>query len=965
MKRRITLYLLYLVVLSCAFPQSRAGSASQQPKTSPLTAQILSSYEGQTVTSIELAGRPDIDTVRYSSSLIQQAGQPFSKQKLDETIAVLKRNGKFEEVQLQIEPEGGGVRILLVLEPAIYFGIFQFPGAERFSYSRLVQVSNYPPQEGFFQAEVEPELRVDTMHGLANIFFNTTLNKRAKFGNVTITGTTTQEAASLAEDLQGIRARLRGAAIRPGKTYSYSNIRNANKYLQSRLEKQDRLDAKVQSRGTEYRADTNRADIYFDVETGPVIHVDVKGAHLWSWTKKSLLPVYQGAGVDPELVQEGRQALISYFQSKGYFDVTVSSQFNRAGSVDTIVYQIAKGEKHKVTAVDVAGNKNIRTSDLMNHVAVQKGHLFSRGKFSDNLVRTSSKNLAALYESEGYSSVKVTPQVNRQGGDIRIRFTVEEGPQDIVKALRLEGADTFPESSFAPGGLKLAEGRAYSQKLVESDRTNILANYLKAGYLTASFRETAHSVFKNDPHHLDVVYHIYEGPRVYTANLITLGRQRANQRLIDEDTATIEPEKPLTETALLASESKLYEHPGVFDWAEVDPKRQITTQTQEDVLVKVHESKRNQLTYGFGFEIINRGGSVPSGTVALPNLPPVGLPSNFTTSQRTFYGPRGTFQYTRNNLRGKGESLSFTGFAGRLDQRVAAYYINPRLRWTRWSATASASYELDQENPIYSSREGLGSYQIQRFLDASKANVFFLRYSFSKTDLTRLEIPELVPPEDQHVRLSTIAANFTRDTRDNPLDEHKGMLQSVELDLNTIPLGSSVDFAKLILQSAYYKRIAHDIIWANSVRIGLAQPFAGSRVPLSEEFFTGGGNTLRGFPLDSAGPQREVPVCSSAPVSCTLIQVPTGGNELLILNSELRIPLPIKKGLSLVTFYDGGNVFPTVGFHDFTSLYSNNVGLGFRYATPVGPIRFDIGRNLNPVPGIKATQYFVTIGQAF
>jgi len=958
----------------------------QQPKTSPLTTQILPSYEGQAVTSIELAGRPDIDIEHYAKDITLRSGEPFSKQKMDETIAALKRSGRFEEVQLQVEPLGDGIGVLLVLEPAIYFGIFQFPGAERFSYSRLVQVSNFPPQtpfnrgeiqrdtnnllsffrqEGFFRVEVNPEVKVDAEHGLANVIFHTTLGKRAKFGNTVIAGTTAPQAEGLADNLRGLRARVRGAAIRPGKTYHYSNVTNANKYLQSRLEKQDRLAAKVQPHGAQYHADTNRADIHFDVHTGPEIHVEVKGAHLWSWTRKSLLPVYHGAGVNPELVQEGRQALASYFQSKGYFDVKVTSQFNRGASANTIIYEIAKGKKHKVTAVDVAGNKNITPGDAMNQVAVHKGNLFSHGKFSDNLVRTSSKNLEALYKSQGYSSVRVTPHVEKSHGDIRVRFTIDEGPQDIVQSLKIEGAETFPESSFAPSGLTLAEGKAYSQKLVESDRANIVAHYLEAGYLMASFRETANPVAKNDPHRLNVVYHIYEGPRVYTGNMITLGRQKTKQRLIDEDTGTIKPERPLTETDLLASESKLYGHPGVFDWAEVDPKRQITTQAQEDVLIKVHESKKNELTYGFGFEIINRGGSVPSGTVALPNLPPIGLPSSFTTSQRTFYGPRGTIKYTRNNLRGKGESLSFTGFAGRLDQRVAAYYIDPRLRWTRWSGTTSASYEFNQENPIYSSRMALASYQMQRFLDQSKANIFFLRYSFSKTDLTRIEIPELVPPEDQHVRLSTVAANFTRDTRDNPLDEHKGMLHIAELDFNTTKLGSSVDFAKLNLQSAYYKRIFHDIVWANSIRIGLAQPFAGSRVPLSEKFFTGGGNTLRGFPLDSAGPQRQVPVCSAAPVSCTFIQVPTGGNEMLILNSEFRIPLPIRKGLGIVAFYDGGNVFPNVGFHDFTSLYSNNVGLGLRYATPVGPIRIDIGHNLNPVPGIKSTQYFVSIGQAF
>jgi outer membrane protein insertion porin family len=93
--------------------------------------------------------------------------------------------------------------------------------------------------------------------------------------------------------------------------------------------------------------------------------------------------------------------------------------------------------------------------------------------------------------------------------------------------------------------------------------------------------------------------------------------------------------------------------------------------------------------------------------------------------------------------------------------------------------------------------------------------------------------------------------------------------------------------------------------------------------------------------------------------------VPTGGTQLLILNSEFRFPVPLKKGLSFVTFYDGGNVFESIGLNNFADRYSNSVGIGFRYATPVGPIRLDIGRNLNPMPGVKATQIFITLGQAF
>jgi outer membrane protein assembly factor BamA len=576
------------------------------------------------------------------------------------------------------------------------------------------------------------------------------------------------------------------------------------------------------------------------------------------------------------------------------------------------------------------------------------------------------RNLKAIYESEGFSSVEVASSVINHGGDIQVAFRVTEGPRDVVNSLTIEGADTLPESHFAPDGLKLAVGQPYSQAHIKEDRANIAAHYLQAGYLNSSFRETAGAVSKSERHRINVVYHIYEGPKVVAGELLTLGRVDTRQRLINQEISAIKPGQPLTETELLTAGSRLYEQTGVFDWAEADPKRDITTQTTEDVLIKVHEAKKNEFTYGFGFEVINRGGSIPSGTVALPNLPPVGLPSNFTASQVTFYGPRGTAQYTRNNLRGKGESLSFTAFAGRLDQRGAAYYIDPNLHWSPWKATTSFSAERDEENPIFSSQEEIGSFQVQRPLDRAKKDTLFLRYSFSQTDLTRILIPALVPTADQHVRLSTLAANVTRDTRDNALDEHKGTLQSLETDFSTTKLGSSLNFAKLTSQVAYYKQAFHNIVWANSLRIGLAQPFDNSRVPLSEAFFTGGGNSLRGFPLDGAGPQRQVQVCPNGATNCnTFIQVPAGGNELLIINSEARIPLPIKKGLSIVPFYDGGNVFPDVGFHDFASLYSNNVGLGLRYATAVGPVRIDLGRNLNPVEGVKATQYFISIGQAF
>jgi outer membrane protein insertion porin family len=654
-----------------------------------------------------------------------------------------------------------------------------------------------------------------------------------------------------------------------------------------------------------------------------------------------------------------------------------------------ITYAITKNKKHKVKKITVQGNASLSEKDLLNHSAVEKARWFSHGKYSEQLVRRSANNLKAVYQNAGYSEVKVTPRVTRENGNIAVAFVVEEGERDFVSELQITGNTTVPVSQLAPKGLMLGTNKPYSPQLEQQDRNAITAHYLLNGYLTASVISKAHPL-KGDPHHLIVTYTIHEGPKVTTAQVVQVGRDHTRQDLITT-TANIKVGAPLSEGELLSSESRLYTL-GIFDWAQVDPKRAITDQNSEVVLVKVHESKRNSITYGFGFEVINRGGSVPSGTVSVPGIPPVGLPQGFKTSQTTYYGPRGTFEYTRRNLRGTAESLTLGAFAGRLNQRGSATYTDPFVFGSSWTSSYLISAEHDGQNPIFTSRIGTVGAQLQKFLDAKKTKQVFLRYNFQYTDLSHLLLPDLVPPADRRVRLSTISASYVRDTRDNLLDAHKGIYQSFELGITPSALGSSVDFARLVAQTSYYRNIGHRIIWANNLRIGLEAPFNGSRVPISEAFFTGGGSTLRGFPLDGAGPQQYLTVCGDKAdtSTCGIITVPTGGSQLVIFNSELRIPLDaLKKGLSVVPFYDGGNVYKHVGFSDFTtncnsapvisisaetgntistvtpSCFTSSIGLGLRYATPIGPVRIDIGHNLNGITGIKSTQVFITLGQAF
>jgi outer membrane protein assembly factor BamA len=283
-----------------------------------------------------------------------------------------------------------------------------------------------------------------------------------------------------------------------------------------------------------------------------------------------------------------------------------------------------------------------------------------------------------------------------------------------------------------------------------------------------------------------------------------------------------------------------------------------------------------------------------------------------------------------------------------------------------WSSLTTISVERTTENPLFAAGFGDASLQVERLLSRKTNTRLQIRYDFNKTILSHLLVPELVMERDRNVRLSTMSGALIRDTRDKPLDAHRGMYSTVNLGITPVALGSSANFIRFFGQYAYYKPV-RSIVLANSIRLGMASAFAGSFVPTSQLYFSGGGTSLRGFPIDGAGPQRLVPFCNvlKNQSGCVNVTVPVGGRQLFILNSEVRFPLGIMKALGGVVFYDGGNVYRAININNFINNYSNTVGIGLRYSTPIGPLRIDVGRNLNPVPGLKATQYYITLGQAF
>ena len=800
-----------------------------------------------------------------------------------------------------------------------------------------------------------------------NIIFDCDLHARAKISDVRVQGVSADQAAEVQKRLSRFWATLEGVSLKPGTTYSRGRIEKSLEHLRTYFRKQGRLAPNVRAEPT-YDSETNRAQLTLLVNPGPIVSIRVEGARLWKRTERKLIPMYQETAVDQDLVDEGARNLVSYFQAKSYFDVKVASELDKQADRVTVVYKVDRGSRHRVSEVRFAGNKFFTQEQLAAHVIVEKGRYFNRGKFSQDLLKKSVASLTALYGNEGFTKAKVAPEVAEHDVNIEVMFHIDEGPQDRVHDLKIVDRDNQPvHLKIGKRPLQLAVGKPYSPHLLQGDRNYILAQYLNRGYPNVQF-DSSVAAAEGDPNSFDVVYKVDEGTLVKIGQVVLLGDEHTRPAFVRANTdPNVSEGKPLGEGKLLQSESDLY-NLGIFDWASVAPVGVPDSQNAQQVLVRVHESKRNTMDVGGGLEVVPRSGNIPVGSVAVPGIPPVSLGDKFTVSQKSFIGPRGSLQLARHNIRGRAETATLALVASRLDQRATFTYADPDLHGSSWSSLLSLSTERTTQNPIYTAFLQLASFQVEKSLDRKRTTKVVGGYSYQRTDLSNILIPELVLPQDQRVKLSTVFTRFVRDTRDNPLDAHRGQYQALNFGVTPEAFGSSSSFVRFFGQTSFYKPVRPWLTWANNFRLGLAAPFgANGYVPLSERFFSGGLDSLRGFAINAAGPQRSVPVCSNPAdtSTCSLISVADGGLMLAIFNSEGRFPIPLKKDLGGVIFYDGGNVYSNINAHQFISNYSNSIGVGLRYNTRVGPIRVDVGRNLSPLPGLKATQYFVTLGQAF
>jgi outer membrane translocation and assembly module TamA len=273
----------------------------------------------------------------------------------------------------------------------------------------------------------------------------------------------------------------------------------------------------------------------------------------------------------------------------------------------------------------------------------------------------------------------------------------------------------------------------------------------------------------------------------------------------------------------------------------------------------------------------------------------------------------------------------------------------------------------------------------------SPSTVISGRYSFSRVQALDLSNSFSAAEKNllgQPARVGAFGASFVDDHRDDPVDATRGFYALGDASIAYKDFGSQANFLRFTGELATYYRLGEHLIFARNTRFGFESPYGSlekvlvsnqgepnqyiytDSLPLPERFFMGGSESNRGFSINQAGPRDPE------------TGYPIGGNAMFFNSFELRVPLAQRR-LGFVVFNDSGNVFTTIRHMRLlkfrqssptdTDYDSDAVGLGIRYKTPVGPIRFDVGYNLNPtryqvgaeVQRLSRFNYFLSIGQSF
>jgi outer membrane protein insertion porin family len=953
----------------------------------------ISAYLGLPVSEIRFRGVAEREKSHLRDLISQKAGNPLDRDLVRDSMKLLFDTGLFADLQVEAQKTADDRVIVTFSTVSNYFvgsinvegdpgrpsanqivSATKFQLGEVFTPDRLERAQKSILQlladNGFYRAAVTYEEHPHPETDQMDILFRINPGTPASVGVITVQG----EAGYSKGQIEDI------ARMHTGDRVTADRVSGALQRIRKKYLKQKRLLAQVSIAERNYRPETNKVDYTFLIDPGPTVEIEVEGFKIRQSVLRKRVPVYEENALDDDLLNEGRRNLLDYMQTRGYFDAKVGVKKQSEPTSNTLraIYVIDPGDRHKLMRVIITGNKYFDQEALRTRMQVQPATRFlTHGRYSQSLLAGDINGLQELYRANGFRQIQIksTVEDNYQGQSrqLAIHLQVDEGQQTLVGDLRLVGSQKV-QSEVLLSKIDSAPGQPYSDYKLAGDRDTILNYYFNNGFPNANLEiSTLPIVGKED--RIDVTFTVQEGEQFFVDQVLVSGLVHTRPHVVQRK-LKVTPGSPLSQEDMLGTQAALYDL-GIFSQVDTAVQNPSGADPTKNVLVDVHEAKRYTFNYGLGLEFQT---GQPSTSANVPQ-------------GKTGVSPRVSLEVTRLNFRGVNHTITFKGHLGELQQRALISYNAPGwLGNNKLGLVFTAFYDNTLDITTFTSKRLEGSVQLHQCFgtpdQCSSRPPSEMVYSFTyrRVQASNLVIsPNLIPVLSQPTRVGGPGFTYIRDRRDNPLESTKGTYTTVDASVASSYFGSEADFSRILVQnSSYYVVGKHrpqsrQFVIARSTRVGVQTPFGSTMIlepaelltappdvnliPLPERFLSGGGNSHRGFGLNQAGP-RDLKT-----------GYPTGGSGLFLNQFELRLPaadLPfVQDNVSFAIFHDMGNVFAkssdmvdslfrwkqknadlctnqaTYTQCNFNYI-SHAIGLGVHYKTPIGPVRFDFGYNLNP-----------------
>ncbi len=658
-------------------------------------------------------------------------------------------------------------------------------------------------------------------------------------------------------------------------------------------------------------------------------------------------------------VNANAEKIRDLYTEKGYFlaevTYTITHQPNRP-DLAIVTFQVREYAKVLVKQITFLGNRSIPEEDIRNIMATREEHwlsfLSNFGSFRERDFETDLQRITAYYYDQGFVQVSVNMphiRLSRDKRHLYITIQIDEGDRFSTQSVDVQG-DLLIEREQLLAMTSLKAGEVFSYGTMRRDMEAIRILYQDAGYAYVNVNPLTRLDAKTKT--VGVMYDIQQGNRVNIGRIELVGNSRTRDRVIRRE-MLIEEGEQYSFTSVETSRARI-ERLGFFEAVTITSQR-----GQRDDVIDLRVEVRERATGTF---------QVGAGI----------------SSQENFIF---NAQVSQNNFLGRGQSLGFNVQASSIRTLFNLQFSEPWLFDTRWQFSVDL-YNFDFAYQDFSrlSRGGnltFGYPLSQRFNwnipgDLSVALTYKLENVEVTPGGTGGQVVQQAPDLFTGGVTSSVRLGTYYDTRNNRLFPTAGQYHSFRVEAADRNLTlSENEFLKYEAESRFYFPVFWEFVLRLNANFGYIVSLSEDRpVPIFERFFAGGPTTVRGFDRYSLGPTRRVPSVGDDPAFAGR-EMHIGGNKRLILTAELEFPIFAAANIKGVLFADAGNAFgeeqsftivPDI-FRDRAGLYHDSlrtsVGVGIRWFSPMGPLRFEWGMPLQRLPGEKPLVFDFSISNAF